>query len=131
MKQVMCVFFQSIILLSMLSACATRKNTTILSVDELLPRATELNQKRVNVRGYVVIDFEDHNLYASQKAFEEMDDNNCVSLDVSNAVYDEWENIDHVFATVSGVVDNNYCGKDTICNFSCNKVGLVDIEIYP
>ena len=115
-----------------LSACATTHSSDMaLTVEEALANSQMLDGSQVSVSGYLVLDFEDHNLYASRRDAKEKANNKdrCIALTINKDVYATWKNNDASFVVVDGTLNKDYCGPDKFCPYACNRIAIENIQI--
>jgi len=108
------------------SSCAEGAGSA-LTIDQALRRAIELKGQRILVRGYIVIEPEDKNLWTGAGAYGEAEEP-CISLDITDALFNRRELYNHREADVSGIVSSSACGGET-CIGGCSDSGLTNIAV--
>ena len=104
----------------------------VLTVDEVLARAEELDGKTVRLAGWASIGFEDYGLWASREARVANDWRQCVSL--LNQYKDRSRNaaLNGRMVTLTGVVDADIYhredGQVVVLLGRCNRTGIRFID---
>lgn len=117
---------------SLVSACeTTHSSNAVLTVEETLARAQSLDGTQVSVFGYLVLDFEDHNLYASRRDAVQKVNNQgrCIALTLTEEMYARWKGKDMSLVFVSGTLNKDYCGPDEFCPSACNRIAIENVKI--
>jgi len=102
-----------------------------LSVKEAIETSKNLDSSEVSITGYLSLEFEDFNLYDTRRAAKNKinNDTECLSLDITQELYDQWKMSSGSLVTVTGILNSDFCGKGLFCNRSCNVIGLEKISI--
>tara|TARA_R110002049_G_scaffold305960_1_gene503647 strand:+ start:502 stop:903 length:402 start_codon:yes stop_codon:yes gene_type:complete len=95
-----------------------------IDVDSALESLPEITGETVSIRGYLSYDFEDKNLYASERHARDYDQDHCISIGVANDAIPDLEGSNDQWVTVSGTLTDDFCPPDTICMASCSQVGI-------
>ena len=114
-----------------LAGCTTTPSSDALTVQDALARAEMLDGSQVVVSGYLVLEFEDHNLYTSRRDAVQKVENEkrCIALTLTEDVYSEWKDRDMTSVQVSGVLNKDYCGPNEFCPYACNQIAIEKVEI--
>ncbi len=123
-------FLTILTICSIVSACAS--SSSILSVDEVLDSAGMKTSEYISVLGFLVYEFENHNIFISKMAsdgskLEEL----CLSLGSTEKNQVELKKLNRQYVVISGIFDNNFCPSDHFCPYSCSKVAVNVESVIP
>ena len=114
-------------------ACETVTPTSgaAIPVEEALAQASSLHGSQVSVSGYLVLESEDHNLYASKRDAKQKINNEkrCIALTLTEDVYSEWKDKDMSSVLVSGTMNKDYCAPNDFCPYACNRIAIEKVTI--
>ncbi len=111
-------------LLSQPSSCesAQRRQMEYRSVGEVQRDIGVLVGRQVTVRGYLTIEQEDRALWSKITGYGEPE-GQCITIDVSDALWNRRESLNRAFVTATGVLKGTPC-KEGSC--SCDSVWLTN-----
>lgn len=94
------------------------------SVDQVLADAERLNGQEAAVCGVLKYEFEDQNLYATQKAAGRQSDTHCLSLGFVEGISDDLSSLNGRSVLVFGTVTTDFCPEGILCTASCSDTGI-------
>lgn len=107
---------------------AERTAGHVYSVQELVNNYRDLVGKRISVRGDFVLEPENANLWTSAEKYGE-EKGACVSLQISDSLYNRREAYNRRDVYLSGVVADRMCSREGGCVNHCSSLGLTQIWI--
>ena len=80
--------------------------------------------RSVAVRGYLVLDFENINLYQSRKDFR-LNNRHCVTVGVNDFFQREGKKHNHKVVVVRGLLKKDYVEPDAVCLSCCSSYAIL------
>lgn len=115
------------------SACSSMMadQSQCVSVDSVLSHISSTNGSDISVCGFLKYEFEDRNLYASEKDAEAQASRNCISLGKVEDFSEDISSFSGQWVRVSGVASSKFCPMGTLCPASCSDTGIFVKSISP
>lgn len=102
-----------------------------VTVDRALSDISSTNGTDVEVCGVLKYEFEDRNLYASEKVAKQQSDQRCLSLGKAEGFSGDPEELNGQWVRISGLATSDFCPEGTLCTASCSDVGIFIKGIGP
>lgn len=100
----------------------------LVSLIQLIANPTEFDQKRVVVKGYVVLEFEDKSLYLSEADAKHGITRNSVWLNVSDAIYSDRARFHQRYVLVEGTFSSRRRGHLGLSSGEIENIGRFDLS---
>lgn len=95
-----------------------------VTVDRALSDISSINGTDVAVCGVLKYEFEDRNLYASEKVAKQQSDQHCLSLGNAEGLSGDLEKMNGQWVRISGLATSDFCPEGTLCTASCSDAGI-------
>ena len=100
------------------------KGKPCLSVDSVLSKAWR-NGEKLNVCGYMKLDFENVNIYSSRTAADESNAKQCLPVDIEPEDGRLLDGFNNKWVFVSAAWKEEICPEGALCPSYCSESGLV------
>src|SRR5262249_41892746 len=100
----------------------------LVSLIQLIANPTEFDQKRVVVKGYVVLEFEDKSLYLSEADAKHGITRNSVWLNVSDAIYSDRARFHQRYVLVEGTFISRRRGHLGLSSGEIENIGRFELS---
>lgn len=119
-----------VIFSGMLASCAVAggESRETASVREVVSDRESLFEKDVRIRGFLVADFENVNVYGSRSDFEK-NTKNCVTLGVTRELKTKAVAKNHHYVHIYGQLHRDYVKSDEICLSCCTSYAILPVSI--
>ena len=100
-----------------------------VTVEQVLASPERFDDKKVRVEGFLVIEFEDQNLYTDESVYKDHT-SSCLGLALADDVKSEEKKFNKRHVVLEGLFDADHCGPDYICLWSCSDPVLWVEEVH-
>lgn len=95
-----------------------------LTIDRVLVEISQFSATDIAVCGVLKYEFEDRNLYASQKLAKQQTDQHCISLGRAKDFSGDLEKFNGQWVRIFGLATSDFCPEGTLCTASCSDTGI-------
>jgi len=100
----------------------------VLHVKQVISERNSLFGAEISLKGYLVTDFENINVYESRGDFEE-NTGKCVTVGVNDVLQRDAKKYNHKVVVIRGLLKSNYVEEGTACLSCCSDYAILPSSI--